>query len=157
DNPYMTVYAMKFDEVQKYITNIRYIFSIEPLIVSEQVFQSLSPEEQAAVLEAGNAATLASGQFLRDQEARIKEELVAKGMEITDPADGEQEFIDLATTAVWPKIDHSIGGKDVLNNVLPALGRPAVECPEPRGAAERGPHCQPHPHRFKHAPVLASS
>lgn len=127
DNPYMTVYAMKFDEVQKYITNIRYIFSIEPLIVSEQVFQSLSPEEQAAVLEAGNAATLASGQFLRDQEARIKEELVAKGMEITDPADGEKEFIDLATATVWPKFYDSIGGKDVLNNVLAALGRPAVE------------------------------
>lgn len=127
DNPYMTVYAMKFDEVQKYVTNIRYIFSIEPLIVSEQVFQSLSPEEQAAVLEAGTAATLASGQFLRDQEAKIKEELVAKGMEITDPADGEQEFIDLATAAVWPKFYDSIGGKEVLNNVLTSLGRPAVE------------------------------
>ncbi len=127
DNPYMTVYAMKFNEVQKYITNIRYIFSIEPLIVSEQVFQSLSPEEQTAVIEAGKAATLASGQFLRDQEAKIKEDLVAKGMEITDPADGEKEFIDLATTAVWPKFYESIGGKEVLNNVLTSLGRPAVE------------------------------
>ena len=123
----MTVNAMKFYEVQKYITNIRYIFSIEPLIISELTYQSLSPEEQTAVLEAGKAATLASGQFLRDQEAKIKEELVAKGMEITDPADGEKEFIDLATTAVWPKFYDTIGGKEVLNNVLAALGRPAVE------------------------------
>lgn len=127
DNPYMTVNAMKFYEVQKYVTNIRYIFSIEPLIVSEQVFQSLTPEEQQQVLDAGKEATTASGQFLRDQEARIKEELVAKGMEITDPADGEKEFIELATTAVWPKFYDTIGGKEVLNNVLAALGRPAVE------------------------------
>lgn len=127
DNPYMTVHAMKFDEVQKYVTNIRYIFSIEPLIVSEQLFQSLSAEEQAAVLAAGQEATLASGQFLRDQEAQIKADLQAKGMEISDPVDGEAEFIQLATTAVWPKFYDSIGGKDVLNGVLSALGRPTVE------------------------------
>lgn len=127
DNPYMTVSAMKFYEVQKYVTNIRYIFSIEPLIVSEQLFQSLTPEEQTAVLEAGKAATLASGQFLRDQEAKIKDELVAKGMEIADPADGEKEFIDLATTAVWPQFYDSIGGKEVLNKVLTSLGRPVVK------------------------------
>jgi tripartite ATP-independent transporter DctP family solute receptor len=127
DNPYMTVHAMKFDEVQKYVTNIRYIFSIEPLIVSEQLFQSLSAEEQAAVLAAGQEATLASGQFLRDQEAQIKADLQAKGMELSDPADGEAEFIELATTAVWPKFYDSIGGKDVLNGVLTALGRPTVE------------------------------
>jgi tripartite ATP-independent transporter DctP family solute receptor len=127
DNPYMTVHAMKFDEVQKYVTNIRYIFSIEPLIVSEQLFQSLSAEEQATVLAAGQEATLASGQFLRDQEAQIKADLQAKGMEISEPADGEAEFIQLATTAVWPKFFDSIGGKDVLNGVLTALGRPTVE------------------------------
>ncbi|GHC24731.1 Taurine transporter periplasmatic component [Gemmobacter nanjingensis] len=119
DNPYMTVHAMKFDEVQKYVTNIRYIFSIEPLIVSEQLFQSLSPEEQANVL--------AAGQFLRDQEAQIKTDLVAKGMEISDPADGEAEFIERATTTVWPKFYDSIGGKEVLNGVLASLGRPTVE------------------------------
>ena len=46
DNPYTTINAMKFYEVQKYVTNIRYIFSIEPLIISEQVFQELSEEDQ---------------------------------------------------------------------------------------------------------------
>ncbi|RID90456.1 TRAP transporter substrate-binding protein [Gemmobacter lutimaris] len=127
DNPYMTVHAMKFDEVQKYVTNIRYIFSIEPLIVSEQLFQSLSPEEQANVLAAGHEATLASGQFLRDQEAQIKTDLAAKGMEISDPADGEAEFIERATATVWPKFYDSIGGKEVLNGVLASLGRPTVE------------------------------
>ena len=35
DNPYTTINAMKFYEVQKYVTNIRYIFSIEPLIIKK--------------------------------------------------------------------------------------------------------------------------
>lgn len=123
DNPYLTVYAMKFDEVQKYITNLRYIFSIEPLIVSEQLFQSMSEEEQAQVLAAGKAATQASSEFLRAEEAKIKDELVSRGMEITEPADGEKEFIDLATSTVWPKMIDSVGGPDALNSVLSTLGR----------------------------------
>lgn len=127
DNPYMTINAMKFYEVQKYITNLRYLFSIEPLIVSEQLFQSLTPEQQKAVTDAGLEATRASGQFLREQEAKIREDLVAKGMEITDPADGEKEFMDKATAAVWPKFYDSVGGKEAVNEVLTALGRPAVQ------------------------------
>ena len=127
DNPYMTINAMKFYEVQKYITNLRYIFSIEPLIVSEQTFQALSADEQAAVLAAGQAATQASSAFLKEQEAKVREELVAKGMEITDPADGEKEFMDLAIANVWPKFYDSVGGKEQVNATLAALGRPAVE------------------------------
>ncbi|SET36650.1 TRAP transporter substrate-binding protein [Paracoccus homiensis] len=128
DNPYMTVYAMKFDEVQKYITDLHYIFSIEPLIVSEALFESLSEEEQQQVLEAGKQATQDSAAFLREEEAKIREELVSRGMEISAPANDEKEFMDLATAAVWPKFYDQIGGKEVLDNVLTSLGRePAAE------------------------------
>lgn len=127
DNPYITVHAMKFDDVQKYVTNIRYIFSIEPLIVSEAVFQDLSKKDQKAVLAAGKKATQFSEKFLRNTEEKIKKELVARGMEISDPENGETEFIDLATKAVWPKFYESIGGIDKLNKVLNELGRPSVK------------------------------
>lgn len=128
DNPYMTIYAMNFDEVQSDITNLRYIFSIEPLIISEMLFQSLGEEEQAQVLAAGQAATEASSEFLRSEETKIRDELVSRGMTITDPADDEAEFIELATTTVWPKFYDQIGGKDVLDNVLTSLGRePAAD------------------------------
>ncbi|WP_420587491.1 TRAP transporter substrate-binding protein [Ruegeria sp.] len=126
DNPYTTINAMKFYEVQDYVTEIRYIFSIEPLIISEQVFQDLSAEDQAAVLEAGKYATQASAQFLRDKEAEIKALLVEKGMEIHVPENDEAEFIELATTAVWPKFYDSIGGVEKLNAVLAAIGREPV-------------------------------
>jgi len=127
DNPYITVHAMKFDEVQKYITNIRYIFSIEPLIISESVFQDLSAQDQKAILEAGQEATKRSAQFLRSKENEIKAELTARGMKISDPAGGEAEFISLATKAVWPKFYDSIGGAEKLNAALKALGRNPVQ------------------------------
>ncbi|MEX0307458.1 MAG: TRAP transporter substrate-binding protein [Ruegeria sp.] len=127
DNPYLTINAMKFYEVQDHVTNLRYIFSIEPLIISEAVFQDLSEEEQQMILEAGQEATLASAQFLRDSEAAIREELTAKGMEIIDPENDEAEFIDLATGAVWPQFYDSIGGVEKLNAVLEAIGREPVQ------------------------------
>ncbi|HXG28365.1 MAG TPA: TRAP transporter substrate-binding protein [Nevskiales bacterium] len=123
DNPYITVSAMKFNEVQKYITNIRYIFSLEPLIMSEQVFKEQKPEVQKAILEAGREATEHSFKYLLETEDKIRKELVAKGMEISDPADGEKEWIAKATTAVWPKFYDSIGGKEKLDAALKALGR----------------------------------
>ncbi len=126
DNPYTTINAMKFYEVQQYVTEIRYIFSIEPLIVSEQVFQELSADDQATILEAGKAATAASAQFLRDKEAEIKDILVENGMEISVPENDEKEFIDLATKAVWPKFYESIGGVGKLNAVLKEIGRDPV-------------------------------
>ena len=126
DNPYITNYAMKFDEVQKYVTNIRYLFSIEPLIVSEAVFQDQKPAIQKAILEAGQEATAHSAAWLEMQESKIKEELAARGMEISDPANGEKEWIEKATKNVWPKYYDSIGGKDKLNAILRSLGREGV-------------------------------
>lgn len=123
DNPYMTVASMKFYEVQKYVTNIRYLFSIEPLIMSESVFQDQKPEVQKAILEAGEAATNHSAEFLVSQEDAIKADLVAKGMQIDEPADGEIVWIEKATTAVWPKFYDSIGGKEKIDAALKALGR----------------------------------
>ncbi|AWI74348.1 MAG: C4-dicarboxylate ABC transporter substrate-binding protein [Azoarcus sp.] len=123
DNPYITVSAMKFNEVQKYVTNIRYIFSLEPLIVSESVFQDQKPDVQKAILEAGREATEHSYKYLLETEDKIKKDLAAKGMQISDAANGEKEFIQKATTTVWPKFYDSIGGKDKLDKVLKSLGR----------------------------------
>ena len=123
DNPYLTVHSMKFYEVQKYVTNIRYIFSIEPLIVSEMIFQDFDEETRTMLIEAGKAATQHSADHLRKSEASIKENLIARGMEISDPADDEKEFIERATQAVWPKFYESIGGKEKLDRVMEVLGR----------------------------------
>ena len=123
DNPYFTVYAMKFNEVQKYITNIRYVFSLEPIIVSEAIFKKQPADVQKAILDAGAEATEHSYKFLQDGEDKIKKDLVAKGMEIDEPADGEKQWISKATTEVWPKFYKSIGGKDKLDKVLKKLVR----------------------------------
>lgn len=127
DTPYITINAMKFYEIQTHATNLRYLFLIEPLIISEQVYQDLSEEDRGFVEAAAQAATEASAKYLRDKESEIQASLVANhGMTITEPANNEQEFIDLATTAVWPKFYDSIGGVGKLNAALAAIGRDPV-------------------------------
>ncbi len=123
DNPYITVSSMKFNEVQKYITNIRYVFSLEPIIIGEGTFKKQTPAVQKAILEAGKEASQYSYDYLLKTEDKIRKELTAKGMEITDAANGEKEWIAKATTAVWPKFYDSIGGKAKLDRVQKLLGR----------------------------------
>ncbi len=123
DTPLITQYVMKFYEVQKYITKIRYVFLLEPLVISEQLFQRQSPEVQKILVRAGKEAQEFCRQFLILFEDSIENELKGKGLEILDPADGEKEWIDKATKTVWPKFYKSIGGKEKVDAALKAVGR----------------------------------
>jgi len=123
DNPYITNYVMKFYEVQKYVTNIRYLFSLEPLIISEALFQKQSPEMQKILLTVGKEASEHCRQFIMAKEDGIKKTMVEKGMEINDPADNEKEFIEKATKTVWPKFYKDVGGKEKIDEALKVLGR----------------------------------
>ncbi|WP_258364264.1 TRAP transporter substrate-binding protein [Halomonas sp. LBP4] len=123
DNPYITINAMKFYEVQDYITDICYVFSLEPLIMSESKFQSLSSDLQEVVLEAGQEATAYSYDYLLESEESIKQTLVEEhGMQIIEPANGESEWIERASS-IWPRFYDSIGGEERLAEALQALGR----------------------------------
>jgi tripartite ATP-independent transporter DctP family solute receptor len=123
DTPLITQYVMKFYEVQKYITKIRYVFLLEPLVISEQLFQRQSPEIQQVLLRAGKEAQEFCRQFLILFEDSIENELKGKGLEILDPADGEKEWIEKATQTVWPKFYKSIGGKEKVDAALKAINR----------------------------------
>ena len=123
DNPYITVAAMRFNEVQNYITPIHYLFSLEPLIISEQVYQRLSPAAREAILQAGREASARSFEWLQENEEGMRNELVASGMQVTEPADDEREWIDAAVQKVWPQFYDAVGGRDVVVATQRALGR----------------------------------
>lgn len=123
DTPLITQYVMKFYEVQKYITKIRYVFLLEPLVISEQLFQRQSPEVQQTLLRAGKEAQEYCRQFLILFEDSIEKELKGQGLEILIPADDEKEWIEKATKEVWPKFYKSVGGKEKVDAALKAVGR----------------------------------
>lgn len=126
ETPYAAIYSMKFAEIQKYLTETHYLFSLEPLIMSESVFQDQSKEVQQAILEAGKEATEYSLSWIKDKETSIKEELVAKyGLEISQLED-EAEWVKKAQAGVWPEFFEQVGGKDKINELLSLLKREEI-------------------------------
>jgi len=126
DTPYTTIYSMKFGEVQKYITDLHYLFLLEPLIVSEAVFQDQNKKTQQAMLAAGKEATAYSLNWLKQKESQVKKELVEKyGMELNTLRD-EAAWVEAAQKGVWPKFYDSVGGKDKVNALLKSLGRDEI-------------------------------
>ncbi|MBW2145950.1 MAG: TRAP transporter substrate-binding protein [Deltaproteobacteria bacterium] len=123
DTPIITQYVMKFYEVQKYITSIRYVFLLEPLIISEALFQRQTPDMQKLILRVGKEAQEYCRQFLILKEDEFKKSMREKGMQIMDPADNEREWIEKATAAVWPKYYKSIGGKEKVDKAMEFMGR----------------------------------
>ena len=126
DTPYTTIYSMKFGEVQKYITDLHYLFLLEPLIVSEAVFQDQNKKTQQAMLAAGKEATAYSLNWLKQKESQVKKELVEKyDMELNTLSD-EAAWAEAAQKGVWPKFYDSVGGKDKVNALLKSLGRDEI-------------------------------
>ena len=126
DTPYITINAMKFYEVQKYLTEFHYNFLLEPIIVSEQVFQDQDEKTQNAMIAAGEEATVHSIQWLQEKEAGIKDELVNKhGMQI-DFLEDEDDWAKRAQDAIWPNYYDQIGGKEKVNQLLRTMGREEI-------------------------------
>lgn len=124
DLPLVDIASLKFYEIQKYISLIHYNFMLEPMIVSEEVFQKQSKSVQAAIIEAGKVATAHSAKLLKEQEAEALKKLKAHGMEINEV--DEAQWIKKASTQVWPKYYESVGGKDKINIVLKSIGREEI-------------------------------
>jgi len=115
----------KFNEVQKYLSDIHYNFLIEPMIMSESVFQAQTPAVKKAIIESGKIATKYSFKYMKEQEASAKDWLIKNGMEFDEVDEGP--WIQKAKANVWPKYYDSVDGKDKVNDLLRSLGRPEVK------------------------------
>lgn len=126
ETPYAAIHSMKFAEIQKYLTETHYLFQLEPLIISESVFQDQSPEVQKAILEAGKEATAYSLAWIKDKEGSIKKELVEKYDMQIDQLEDEAEWVKKAQAGVWPEFYEQVGGKGKINELLRTLGRDEI-------------------------------
>ncbi|CAH7182186.1 TRAP transporter substrate-binding protein [Vibrio chagasii] len=126
ETPYAAIQSMKFGEIQKYLTETHYLFQIEPVLMSESLYQSQSDAVKQAIDKAGDEAEAYSYQYLIETEDQIKKNLIEKyGMQISELED-EQEWIEKLQKEVWPKYFAEVGGKERVNELLKAMGRDAL-------------------------------
>jgi len=122
DNPHITNYAMKFYEVQKYTSEVHYLFSLQPLVVGEKFYQKLSAEDQALLTRAGIEAQQYNLLFSVTQSETARQNMMKKGVKYNEIED-EDQWAKLAMDKVWPEFYKSVGGKGEVDAVLKALGQ----------------------------------
>lgn len=121
DNPHVVNLAFKFYEVQDYTSEVHYNFALQPLIIGEKFFSSLSAEDQAMITRAGIEAQQFNLLTAVSVAEEAKQNMIEKGVEYMEIED-EDQWVKLAMEKVWPKFYDSIGGKAVADSVVKALG-----------------------------------
>ncbi|WP_199269494.1 TRAP transporter substrate-binding protein [Cobetia sp. L2A1] len=121
DNPDIVNYTMKFQEVQKYLTEIHYQYSLQPIMMGVRTYNKLSDEEREIIGRAGLEAQLYGLQFQLTKASEARAGMEAEGVESVALTD-EDKWISIAKEKVWPQFYDEIGGKESFDELQKALG-----------------------------------
>ncbi|RDW13559.1 TRAP transporter substrate-binding protein [Paracoccus thiocyanatus] len=106
ENPLALIQTASLNEVQSHVNQTEHVRSWIYLTIAEQVWQNLSAEDQAHVMEAARIAQeFERQQFLQDEDA-IRADLEAKGMTFVEV--DQKAFADGSRDAVIKSVDESI-------------------------------------------------
>ena len=121
ENPYTTIPAFKFEEVQKYVTEIHYMLWTGPLLVSEKFYQTLPEDLKQTMMKAGKE----SAEWERALNDSLTKEAVEKikkaGMVLSGAPEDEAEWQKRAQS-IWPKFYDKAGGKEWVEWVIKTVG-----------------------------------
>ena len=105
ENPWVNVVSEKMYEVQKYATEVNYIYMPGPFCAGLDWWEGLSEEDQRMVGEAAAVATKYTNYITESSNEAYKQKCIDEGMEIYEPTDAErQAFIGM----VQPVYDYFI-------------------------------------------------
>lgn len=120
DNPHIVNYTMKFHEVQKYVTELHYIFSLQPLIVGQKYFEKLDPNLQNILTRAGIEAQQFCLLYQIEESDKALQAMIDAGMEFCKLED-EDKMMQIAVEKVWPQFYEDVGGKQALDDLIAEL------------------------------------
>lgn len=121
ENPFFAVVDNKFWEVQKYITEIHYMFWTGIIAASDAWYQKLTPAARNLIDKAAEEAQKAEWAWVRKKEADSKEQCIQRGM-IVDKLEDEPVWIEKAR-AIWPKFYAKIGGKELVDEAVAIISK----------------------------------
>lgn len=95
ENPYMNIATMKFQEVQKYMTIMHYLFNPEPFCVALDWFNTLPADLQNVVDMGADVYTENQNKLRADSSDEYLQIIKDAGVEVYTPTAAERkEFID---------------------------------------------------------------
>ncbi|ALM53890.1 TRAP transporter substrate-binding protein [Halomonas huangheensis] len=84
ENPAVNIYSQKFHEVQKYLSLSHHKYEFLPFLASQLTWQTLSPEQQDILRQAGREATEFQRNNAYEENAQRLAEIEASGTEVSE-------------------------------------------------------------------------
>ncbi len=122
ENPYIVNYTMNFHEVQKYITETHYQYSLQPMIIGMNTLANMDDATRAIITRAGIEAQQYGLVFQLLEADNAKQAMQAAGVEVCELED-EEEWKRIAMEKVWPEYYDFVGGKEVIDTMRKHLGK----------------------------------
>ena len=83
ENPLVNIHASKLYEVQKHLALTSHMFQMTPFLMSKRSWDRLSEADRKAVTEAATEATALQRKLSADADAKLLDDLKAKGVQVT--------------------------------------------------------------------------
>jgi len=122
ENPYIVNYTMKFHEVQDYITETHYQYSLQPMIIGANTLKGMDDETRDIIVRAGIEAQQYGLLFQVLEAEQAKQAMQAEGVEVCELED-EEKWKEIAMEKVWPEYYDFVGGKEVIDTMREHLGK----------------------------------
>lgn len=106
ENPLQNIYDAKFYEAQKYLALTGHIYNSAYVLISEQFYRKQKPEQQKAIREAVEEATLWQFKYVEELDKKLLGMLKEKGMQVTTP---DQAAFRASTAPAYEAIIAKVG------------------------------------------------
>ncbi|KAB2664248.1 TRAP transporter substrate-binding protein [Brucella tritici] len=121
ENPYVTIDTSKFFEVQKYITETKHAYTPFLFLYSKPIFDTYSPEEQAALRECAVVGRDIERKVIRELNQKSLEKIKEAGLEVNTLSPEEHARMLEKSQPIYAKYKSQIGD-DVIDAVQKQLG-----------------------------------
>lgn len=122
ENPFSTILASKFSEVQKYLTITRHMYNPQAVIASKKFWDSLNAADQKAITEAMAEATVFQRSVSRSQADVALEDLKKAGMQVSEFSPTELDKLRAKVKPVVEKHSEKVG-TDTVKEVYDTLAK----------------------------------
>jgi tripartite ATP-independent transporter DctP family solute receptor len=118
ENPLSVIDEMSFDEVQKYISITRHVYTPITLVMNGDTWNELGSELQAMVLEAAAVAREASRKLSDDSDASLLGHFEEQGIEINE---ADLDAFKARTEPIYVEIGEIVG-PDFMEEAVAIVG-----------------------------------
>ncbi|TVQ37688.1 MAG: TRAP transporter substrate-binding protein [Geminicoccaceae bacterium] len=116
ENPYVNIYSGRFQEVQRYLTETRHVYTPSFPVVSVRRFNSYPAEVQEAILEEGRNLQPWVFEVAARLEEEVRDKLIAAGMEFNY---ADRDAFVAASQPVYDRFASEVpGGRELIDKAL---------------------------------------